>query len=455
METNVTGVRRRFPLQSAGWYETCPPSCEEPDGGASHLGSACAHIELAPPEVTPPDDDREFFVAAWCLDPTLIPDEKVLFIPEPNVCIPGNALYLDADEIVLNKLPGLRYLVRLRVVEYQDWSTPPPSFDEEGRDFHREEDSDSSGHNRRHPWLDDRSGWPRGPGYRSYRLADRDDAAPELGGRRGLTFQPRRDVMIGTFSCPIVPSRCCSKSGRPCLELTAPATVDIVASDENLPTTETDDSTVGHITRTETDPTRYFDPMLLDDDIARPPDSAPIKFDVALIDDVVMDVDRSVDAAHSFIADQLHDDLSLLVGNVNIRRAMVDDAVLLTMPCANDAGTDRIWDPIPEFVAASNVVAESASRIESEPMSTSIPTVEHEPAPNHSDELQQDTNAVPVTPHEGGTEAEPASPSALIASYVDRITALIAEPIIKTPHIRVPRRRVQPETLDGAGNALR
>lgn len=132
----------------------------------SILGTACAHLELAPQDVTPQDDDREFFVAAWCLDSIFIPDEKVIFIPEPNVRIPGNALYLDADETVLNKLPGLRYLVQIRVVEFQDWSTPPPSSDEEGRDYgNGDGDSDDNNFNGRHPGLDDRDGRTRGPGY--------------------------------------------------------------------------------------------------------------------------------------------------------------------------------------------------------------------------------------------------------------------------------------------------
>ena len=98
------------------------------------LGSACARVVLAPPDVAPADDDREFFVAAWCLHPRFIPDEKIIFIPEPNVCVAGEAFYLHADEIVHDKLPGLRYLVRLRIVEYQDWSTPPLSGDDEGYD---------------------------------------------------------------------------------------------------------------------------------------------------------------------------------------------------------------------------------------------------------------------------------------------------------------------------------
>jgi hypothetical protein len=98
----------------------------------SILGTVCTHIELASLEVTPPDDDQEFFVVAWCLHPTFVPDETIIFIPKPNVCIPRNALYIDVEEIVLNRLPSLQCLVRLRIVEYQDWSTPPPSSDDRG-----------------------------------------------------------------------------------------------------------------------------------------------------------------------------------------------------------------------------------------------------------------------------------------------------------------------------------
>jgi hypothetical protein len=171
----------------------------------SKLGTACAHLELAPIEASPQVDDREFFVATWCLDPRFIPEEKTIFVPEPNVRVPGNALFLDADEIVLNKLPGLRYLVQIRVVEYQDWSTPPPLSLDDGREFRRDDDSGSgdSNYNRRHPGLDDRGGRPRGPGFRSYRLAGNDDAAPSLGGRREPTFPPHRPVTVGAFACPL------------------------------------------------------------------------------------------------------------------------------------------------------------------------------------------------------------------------------------------------------------
>lgn len=498
------------------------------------LGNACAHLEIAPPGIAPEDDDRELFVAAWCLDPKLIPAERTIFIPEPRPLVPGQALYVQADDVILNRLPGLRYVVWLRVVEIQDWSTPPPSEDDGGPFGHgdNDDDSDVSNQNRRHSGLGDGGDLPRQHGPRSTRSVGAGDAAPHLRVHRGPTFMSRSSILVGSVPCPFFNTECRPRPGpvsgvrsasslhvpelkdgngkadnvvqvsvenpigtampedeldtmRVVLSLnrnleavvehslpadlslleavitaeahtatatTSPATTattaEIVATDANsLLATEIDGSMVGLIVRTETEPTRDFDPMLLDEAIARPPVSAAIKLDVALIDDVVMNLDRSEVAADSFIFVQLHDDLSLVVGYANVRHAVVDDAALLTIPCANDAGNERIWDPIPELMAGPTVVADSASRIESEPMPTSIPTAEQEPAPNNAGELQYDTHAVPVTPPEGGNEAEPASPSALIASFVDRITTPIPEPIIKTPRIRVPRRRVQPETL--------
>lgn len=69
------------------------------------LGRACARIELAPPESIPEDDDREFFVAAWCMDPSFVPEEEIIFIPEPVGHIPGDALYLQADEEMTDGVP--------------------------------------------------------------------------------------------------------------------------------------------------------------------------------------------------------------------------------------------------------------------------------------------------------------------------------------------------------------
>lgn len=62
----------------------------------------------------------------------LIPDEKMVAIPEPQVPhVVGPPLFLREEELIHAHLPALRYLVRLRVVEYHDWGTPPPSSDDE------------------------------------------------------------------------------------------------------------------------------------------------------------------------------------------------------------------------------------------------------------------------------------------------------------------------------------
>lgn len=96
------------------------------------------------------DDGREFFVAAWCLHPRFITDEKIIFIPEPHVL----------DPVVEAELPGLRYLVRIRLVAFQDWNTPPqsPRGGDHGGGADEDDSSDDSNHNRYHPSLDGNRG---------------------------------------------------------------------------------------------------------------------------------------------------------------------------------------------------------------------------------------------------------------------------------------------------------
>jgi hypothetical protein len=38
------------------------------------LGQVCARIEIALLEAVLVDDDREFFMSAWCMDPRFVPD---------------------------------------------------------------------------------------------------------------------------------------------------------------------------------------------------------------------------------------------------------------------------------------------------------------------------------------------------------------------------------------------
>jgi hypothetical protein len=163
------------------------------------LGRACAQVELAPPDVCPENDDSEFFIAAWCKHPSFIDDEKIIFIPEPDMRIPGHALYLHVDETVLNRLPGLQYLVCIRIVEFQDWSTPPPSSDEGPGGGNLDDDDSDDSHFKGHPGMD--MGGDRSQGPRTVRCTDAEDDAPRLGGRRGTTFIPRRFMLVGSIAC--------------------------------------------------------------------------------------------------------------------------------------------------------------------------------------------------------------------------------------------------------------
>lgn len=97
------------------------------------LGSSCAQVELASSNAdgVEADDARELFVAAWCLHPLLVPEQKLLVIPEPpEPHDPGN-LFLREHEIIHSRLPILNYLARMRVVEYQDWDVLSSSSDDD------------------------------------------------------------------------------------------------------------------------------------------------------------------------------------------------------------------------------------------------------------------------------------------------------------------------------------
>lgn len=81
---------------------------------AQHLlGSSGVKVEFANPKaVDDPDDERELFVAVWCAHPDLIPDDKILAIPEPEEEHDGGSpLYLRPWEIIHTEVLALRYLV--------------------------------------------------------------------------------------------------------------------------------------------------------------------------------------------------------------------------------------------------------------------------------------------------------------------------------------------------------
>ena len=183
------------------------------------LGHACAEVDVVRPSDVPADDDREFFVTAWCLHPRFIPDEQVVFIPEPRILSPVEA--------TLTVLPGLRYLVRLRLVAFQDWNAPPasPADDGHGGGDADEDDGPSDG-NFHHGVHDGCGGPPRGPtpedDYSGGRDSDDDGSAdnnfnryhPRIDHRCCGRSSPscptalaRTSVLVGMVCCLLVPGR--------------------------------------------------------------------------------------------------------------------------------------------------------------------------------------------------------------------------------------------------------
>jgi hypothetical protein len=150
------------------------------------------------------DDRREFVVAGWCIHPNFIPQEKLIGIPEPDVpFVIEPPLYLREHEVIHLELIVLRYRVRIRVIEVQDWTTPTSSDDDAPGD------SDNSGA----PDWDIGGGGCSGPWPRRHRFNNGDGGEggvgegaaldPVLGPGSGPTFQESSTVIVGDFACPV------------------------------------------------------------------------------------------------------------------------------------------------------------------------------------------------------------------------------------------------------------
>lgn len=145
---------------------------------------------------------HEFFVSSWCAHPDLVPDEVIMVVPEPEREQDGGLpLYLRPHEITHDDVPALRYLVRIRLIEFQDWHTPPLSSSND--DFHvfEEDDSDDSNHNRHHPGFGGGGGGSRS---RTSRFAGQEE--PRLGPGYGASFwvrESRTTILVGAVQCPV------------------------------------------------------------------------------------------------------------------------------------------------------------------------------------------------------------------------------------------------------------
>lgn len=157
------------------------------------LGPACANLDFSDYRDRPLIDDREFFVSASCWHPSFIHPQQIVYIPEPRV--PG--------VVFDDHLPGLTYLVRARLVAYQDWRAPPAAPGNDGAN-----DGDGGGHG---------PGQHQGPGGGGPGLDDDaleeggdgevDDDPPPAGSQSVSTahgtLATQDTVRIGQVSCPL------------------------------------------------------------------------------------------------------------------------------------------------------------------------------------------------------------------------------------------------------------
>jgi hypothetical protein len=204
----ISGSAGAFRFRVLVGMKGIPAHAQSVEVAQAILGSAGAKVEFASPEaLADPDDERELFAAAWCAHPDLVPDEVIMAVLEPEEPHDGgpNLFFLRPHEIIHDDVPALRYLVRIRLVEFQDWHTPPTSDDEDGflGAGPDDDDSDDSNFNGFHPG---EGGGGRGPRPRTTSFAG--DSDPRLGRGSGPGFLARGTrASIGAFACPVASPR--------------------------------------------------------------------------------------------------------------------------------------------------------------------------------------------------------------------------------------------------------
>ncbi|CAL4891874.1 unnamed protein product [Urochloa decumbens] len=95
------------------------------------VGSSCLIIQAAP-DVSSKRNMRTFTVAAWAVDPDLVPTEVVLVVPEKEApFVQDTKFYLRPEELIHSSKATLRYRVSTEVREVQDWRQPSDSSSED------------------------------------------------------------------------------------------------------------------------------------------------------------------------------------------------------------------------------------------------------------------------------------------------------------------------------------
>jgi hypothetical protein len=115
----------------------------------------------------------------------------------------GPPLFLCPWEIIHDEVPAQRYLVRLCLIEFQDWHTPPLSDDDDY--VYCDSDSDNGDNNYNGYWPSFTNSGSAGSWPRMMCFGAEQD--PRLGREFRPTFQPRQVaniIRVGEFHCPVM-----------------------------------------------------------------------------------------------------------------------------------------------------------------------------------------------------------------------------------------------------------
>lgn len=140
-----------------------------------------------------------------CCCETFYVNEMIITVPEPEVHDHCGFLFLRPEEVFHANLPALYYLVRVRIIEFQDWNTPPSSPDDDGGGAKDDDDSGDNHYNGSHPSIDDApsrsSHAPRMTRFAN--AGNGDGGGPAFGRGSGPIFRTGRSIMVGTIACPL------------------------------------------------------------------------------------------------------------------------------------------------------------------------------------------------------------------------------------------------------------
>ncbi|EER88477.2 hypothetical protein SORBI_3010G159300 [Sorghum bicolor] len=202
------GVLAEFSLRVVVALRGLPAHARKVAVAQLRLGTCCCEVQVSNVRDRSIDDDREFFVQAWCKDPSLILPVDSIFIPEP--LLPGVP-----DPGVRR---GLRYQVFARVVELQGLRPPPRPPDNDDDDD--ADEGDGFGGDAGHGFDYDYDPSPR-------RDSDDDsvdsdprhrNSHPTCAFRQEVSSPKQRAVLVGGLLCP-VRERAFSLSGSPRMRL--------------------------------------------------------------------------------------------------------------------------------------------------------------------------------------------------------------------------------------------